>query len=114
MSVDFRLWHEAEMTGAAVSMENRETFCSIRALQDRERRFLWTASTSAIGAKREDGDPKWIPNAFVRLGQFRTSIRRALVRRTPFRVGHGWRDEPALTLVGLEPMQKEVKWRRRA
>ena len=29
MSVDFRLWHEAEMTGAAMSMENRETFCSI-------------------------------------------------------------------------------------
>ena len=32
MSVDFRLWHGAEMTGAAMSMENRETFCSIRAL----------------------------------------------------------------------------------
>ena len=27
----------------------------------------------------------------------------------PFRVGHSWRDEPALALVGLEPMQKEVR-----
>ena len=35
-----------------------------------------------------------------------------LVRRTPFRVGHGWRDQPTLALVDLEPMQKEMKWRR--
>jgi hypothetical protein len=36
------------------------------------------------------------PLSFVSLGQFLTSIRRALVRSTPFRVGHGWLDAPAL------------------
>jgi hypothetical protein len=35
--------------------------------------------------------PKVDTNAFVRLGQFRTLVCHALVRRTSFRVCHAWR-----------------------
>jgi hypothetical protein len=36
------------------------------------------------------------PLSFVSLGQFPASIRRALVRSTPFCVGHGWLDAHTL------------------